>query len=130
MVNLKPVPMNKKLLLIIVLCINIVIVRGQQIVEAHLGNNNASISLSDQQILDVKLPSQPSTGYVWMVKQNGTLSTLTELSQSFESSTPDNAIGATGTTTIKYMPNSAGVTNLELVYVRPFETNAEVRLLN
>jgi len=118
--------MNKKLLLITVLCMNIVIVRAQQIVEAHLGNNNASISLTDQQILDVKLPSQPSTGYVWMVKQNGTLSTLTELSQDFESSTPDNAIGAAGTTTIKYMPNSAGVTNLELVYIRPFEANGEV----
>lgn len=61
-----------------------------------------------------------------MVKQNGTLSTLTELTQSFESNTPDNAIGAAGTTSIKYMPNSAGVTNLELVYVRPFETNGEI----
>lgn len=117
--------MNKKLLLIAVLCINIVIARAQQFVETYLGNNNQTISLSDQQILDVKLPSQPSTGYVWMVKENGTLSTLTELSQSFESSTPDNAIGAAGTTTIKYIPNSAGVTNLELVYVRPFEANSE-----
>lgn len=56
--------MNKKLLFIIVLCINIVMVRAQQLVEAHLGNNNQSFNLSDQQILDVKLPSQPSTGYV------------------------------------------------------------------
>jgi inhibitor of cysteine peptidase len=117
--------MNKKLLLFIVLSISIVIVRAQQIqiVETHLGNNNASINLTDQQILDVKLPSQPSTGYVWMVKQNGTLSTLSEVNQSFESNTPDNAIGSAGTTTIQYMPNSAGVTNLELVYARPFEMN-------
>ncbi|HET6227804.1 MAG TPA: C1 family peptidase [Bacteroidia bacterium] len=118
--------MKKKLLFIVVLSFTIIIARAQEIVEAHLGNNNSAIELSDQQILNVKLPSKPSTGYVWMVKQNGTLTTLTEFNQSFESSMPENAIGAAGTTTIQYMPNSAGVTNLELVYVRPFETNGEV----
>lgn len=118
--------MNKRLhLLVIFLLISSVITFSQQLVQTSLGHNNQSFTLSKLELLEVRLPATPSTGYTWMVKENSKLSTLVELSQRFESNSPDNAIGASGFTTIKYMPSGQGTTDLKLVYKRPFETDGE-----
>ncbi|HSH64567.1 MAG TPA: C1 family peptidase [Bacteroidia bacterium] len=119
--------MNKKLpLLVILLSIMSMITFAQQMVRAGLGNNNQAIELSNVQVLELKLPSNPSTGYTWMVKENARLSTLVELDQRFESNSTENPVGASGFTTIRYMPTSNGTTDLQLVYKRPFEENGDI----
>lgn len=118
--------MKKPLLFAFLLFMNGTMAFAQESIRASLGNNNQAFSLTTQQLLEVSLPSNPSTGYIWMVKENGVLRTLTQLDQSFTSFTPDNAIGADGLTTIKFMPTGSGTTQLELVYKRPFEENGEI----
>lgn len=119
--------MKKQLLFAVLLCTSGTMAFAQGAVRASLGNNNQAFNLNTEQLLEVSLPSNPSTGYTWMVKEkNGTLTTLSQLDQHFESFTPENAIGADGLTTIQFMPLSQGTTELELVYKRPFEANGEI----
>jgi C1A family cysteine protease len=115
-----------RLPLAILLLINSMTALSQQFIQTSLGNNNQAFNLSTQQLLEVQLPSNPSTGYTWMVKENGAITTLAEVDQHFESFYSENAIGADGMTTIRFMPTAAGTTNLELVYRRPFEQDGEV----
>lgn len=119
--------MNKRLpLFVILLLINGMVMYAQQLVQTTLGNNNQSINLTDLQLLEVRLPSTPSTGFTWVAEGNSQLSTLVEIDQRFESSAADNAIGASGYTIIRYMPSASGSTDLKMVYKQPFEAKSEV----
>jgi len=118
--------MRTKLSFVLILLFSSIISFAQQLVEAKLEDGNQTLNLNAQQLLEVKLPSNPSTGYVWMVKENHALTTLKELEQSFESNTSNNTIGANGITSIKFIPTDKGITDLELVYTRPFEGASEI----
>lgn len=118
--------MKKRLLFAFLLSTYGMIAFAQQSVRASLGNNNQAFSLTDQQLLEVSLPSNPSTGYMWMVKENGSFTPLTQLNEHFESFSPDQAIGADGLTILQFMPTGQGTTQLELFYRRPFEANGEI----
>jgi C1A family cysteine protease len=117
--------MKRKLQLVIILFISSIISFAQNIVQTGLNDNNQTFNLSTLQVLEVQLPSNPSTGYSWVVKEGRSFSTLNQLDQSFESNATDK-VGAMGTTSIKFVPTAAGTTNLELVYKRPFEESGEI----
>jgi C1A family cysteine protease len=118
--------MKRKLQLVIILFISSMISFAQELVQTGLSENHQTFNLSTQQVLEVKLPSNPSTGYSWVAKENRSFSTLNQLDQRFESSAPENTVGAPGTSTIKFIPTGKGTTNLELVYKRPFEENGDI----
>jgi inhibitor of cysteine peptidase len=118
--------MKRKLPLVIILFISSILSFAQELVQTSLNDNLQTINLSTQQLLEVKLPSNPSTGYSWVAKESRSLSTVNQVDQRFESSASDNIVGAPGTTTIKFAPTAKGTTNLELVYKRPFEDNGEI----
>src|SRR5687767_10146432 len=102
--------MKIKLHLLTMLLLSGIISFAQQLVESGFHHNNQTITLNTQQLLTVKLPSNPSTGYIWMLKPNRTLQSLTEIEQIFESSVTENTVGADGFTTIKFMPTDNGIT--------------------
>ncbi len=118
--------MKIKLHLIFMLLACSMISFSQQFMERGFNNNNEVLTLNSEKLLSVKLPSNPSTGYSWVLKEGRSLQTLTEVDQSFETSATENQIGAPGITTITYMPTGKGLSNLELVYTRPFEENGEI----
>lgn len=118
--------MKIKIHLTIVLLICVIVSFSQQLIEIGFHNNNQLLDLGSDKLLAVKLPSNPSTGYTWMIKEGRTLQVLTEVEQHFQSSVTENTIGAPGITTITYMPAAKGVADLELIYARPFEKNGEI----
>ena len=53
---------------------------------------NKVIQLNQEQILEIKLPSTPSTGYAWFIKGNSAFSHLRQVGQEdFESNDPGGA---------------------------------------
>ncbi len=119
--------MKKKLHLMIVLVLSGTIAFAQQMIQAGLDEMNHTITLNTEQLLEVKLPSNPSTGYGWVAKESRSLSTLNQVEESFKSGvTDENIVGAPGITTIKFMPVAAGTTYLDLVYKKSFEENGEI----
>jgi inhibitor of cysteine peptidase len=68
----------------------------------------------------VELDSNPSTGYQWMTEFDSKFLQLVE--KEYRSST--NLVGAGGVDRFKFKALSSGVTNLRMVYKRPFEDSS------
>ncbi|MEO6901462.1 MAG: C1 family peptidase [Bacteroidia bacterium] len=94
---------------------------GQNFVRIDMTNSKEVIHLAATQVLEVTLPSTPSTGYGWYLKDANSASFLKQMDESFESDTKYNPIGSSGITTIRFIPNGKGLCELEMVYKRIFE---------
>src|SRR5690349_18329988 len=88
-----------------------------QVTQADL---QQQVKLSQDQALEVRLPSTPSTGFGWypatsnaVVKQVG--------NWEFISDNADSPVGASGTQVTHFVSTAAGTTELELLYKRPWE---------
>ncbi|HNW97665.1 MAG TPA: C1 family peptidase [Bacteroidales bacterium] len=97
---------------------------GQNFKEVKKTDYGQTVSLTSEQVLEIKLPSNPSTGYGWypinlktnIVKQVGNWEFI-----------PDNAglEGTPGTQITRFVGVSKGTAELLLAYKRPWEKNIE-----
>src|SRR5690349_2850957 len=93
---------------------------GQNFLQVTEANLQQQVKLSQDQALEVRLPSTPSTGFGWypantseVVKQVGNWEFITD--------NPANPIGASGTQVTHFVSTAAGTAELELLYKRPWE---------
>jgi inhibitor of cysteine peptidase len=127
--TLNPITM-KKTVQVFILCSLLLfssVIFAQGFVQATLNNADQAITLQADQLLEIKLPSTPSTGYGWFLKENSNARLITQVEQStFQSDGPDNLEGNSGNQIIRYKPTDKGVYDLELEYRRPWESNNQV----
>jgi len=112
--------MKKTLLLITLFSVLSWSAYGQNFLQVTQANLQQQVKLSQDQALEVKLPSTPSTGFGWypansnaVVKQVGNWEFITD--------NPANPIGASGTQVTHFVSVAAGTAELELLYKRPWE---------
>ncbi len=86
------------------------------------GDSGSQISLRLGQSLVVRLEGNPSTGYTWEVAEvdESVLRQVGEIEFEAES----DLAGAPGIQTLRFEAVASGETTLELVYHRPWETEA------
>lgn len=83
-------------------------------------DNGNTVTVASGQQVTLQLPGNPTTGYGWQATVGNT-AVLSE--QGPPAFTPSSdALGAGGTYTFKYRANTAGQTDLTLVYQRSWET--------
>jgi inhibitor of cysteine peptidase len=99
---------------------------GQGFIQATMTNFNEIIHLSQEQVLEVKLPSTPSTGYAWFIKDNSKLSFISQIGESFESDDPNALDGASGNQITRFIPTGKGSCDLEMVYKRSWESDDQI----
>jgi inhibitor of cysteine peptidase len=99
-------------------------------VEVNEGNQGAVINLEEGDLLTVRLPANPSTGYAWSQRQSegGVLGQLGE--PNFVSGSQAGIVGAPGTMVWKFQASKVGSTQLSFNYARPWETNAPASVVN
>ena len=85
-------------------------------------DNGRDIDLNAGETLIVRLPSNPSTGYNWIVA--GEPSPLELQKSTFQKkSSNSKVVGASGTSVFRLSASSSGISNLTLVYRRSWEYN-------
>lgn len=121
----------KKLVQISILCTFLLICGGlfaQGFVQATLTNANQSLALAANQVLEIRLPSTPSNGFGWYLKENSSSRLVQQVEQAgFESDNSQNLEGISGDQIIRYIPTAAGTCNLELEYRRPWENADQIQ---
>jgi predicted secreted protein len=86
-------------------------------------HNGTAVTLTAGQLLQVALPSNPTTGFGWRAQPAPAASVLVQLGPA--RFVPDSdLLGAPGTETLGFLAVAAGSTVLRLEYVRPFEPGA------
>ena len=93
---------------------------GERTVIADETMNGTRMSVHPGDIVELKLPENPSTGYRWV--RTGTTGTglLTELESTFERSpTTDGAVGVGGTRVVRYRAERIGESTLQFELVPP-----------
>ncbi len=86
-------------------------------------DDGGSVTVNSGGALEIKLPSNPSTGYSWQVVDVPTFMPQ-EGESSFEQGGPSGAVGAGGTETLRFVPATAGTGTVKLEYRRSWETTA------
>ncbi|MBU3667373.1 MAG: hypothetical protein FGM53_02405 [Rhodocyclaceae bacterium] len=92
-------------------------------VTASLSDSGGTASLIPYQPLVVRLPTNPSTGYVWSYVLAGD-DVLHLESVSGEAPAPDGMVGVPGLEVWSFRAQGAGSAVLTYVYARPWEKNA------
>ena len=85
------------------------------------GANGTRRVLHRGDLLVVRLPSNPSTGYAWKVRSR-TRPVLVLSGRTFMPPKPSQRVGAPGTAVLRFRAAAKGATALRLAYVRPWET--------
>lgn len=92
-------------------------------VTASIGDSGGTASLIPYQPLVVRLPSNPSTGYVWSYVVKGDevlrLDTITG-----EAPAADGMVGVPGLEVWSFRAQGSGTAVLTYIYARPWEKNA------
>ncbi len=100
---------------------------SQSFVEARINISNGSIQLNPDQVLEIKLPATPSTGYTWVIKETTRATNIQQIEQSsFVSDNPRQLEGQSGDQILRFIPTGNGSNKLELEYRRPWESDAEI----
>ncbi|HTY40245.1 MAG TPA: protease inhibitor I42 family protein [Thermoanaerobaculia bacterium] len=86
-------------------------------------DSGSDIFMAQGELLQVRLPSTPSTGFGWFVSVNAP-SVLRPLGEPRYEPPGKGAAGAAGTQTFEFRVAGGGGAFLELVYRRPFEKDA------
>jgi inhibitor of cysteine peptidase len=81
-----------------------------------------AFSISQGEELTIRLPSNPTTGYLWEVLAND--STILKQKGGAVFVADANRIGAGGQTSFLFVPCGIGSTRLKLAYLRPWEKEA------
>lgn len=85
-------------------------------------DNGRDVDLNAGEVLFVRLPSNPSTGYNWSVA--GEPAPLKLQKSTFHKKTSNSkTVGAAGATALQFTATSSGIANLTLVYRRSWEYN-------
>lgn len=96
----------------------------QNFVRVDKENAASSVAITTDQVLEVRLPSTPSTGFGWYLK-NTDQSLVTQTGEEdFISDNPTNPIGNSGTQIMRYIGKNGGTADLEFVYKRPWENES------
>lgn len=100
---------------------------AQKVVTVTLADSNKTIQLSSKQLLEIRLPANPTTGYAWIMKKNITLPTLIKLEQQdFISNQKEDMVGMSGTSVIWFKPTGKGPSYLQMIYKQPFDKEGEI----
>ncbi len=85
-------------------------------------DHGQTVTLQVGQTLEVRLPANPTTGYEWQVREvdDAVLQTLGEPQFVAEDS---ERLGAGGVQVWRFQAQAVGTTTLDMVYVRPWETD-------
>lgn len=95
---------------------------AQNFVRVDESNAQEKVLVNQNQVLEVHLYTNPSTGFSWqLANPNGILKQVGDWD--FISDNPSNPIGAPGTQIFHFVGMAAGTSNLEFVHARPWETN-------
>jgi len=86
-------------------------------------DNGKDIDLPQGGLLEVRLKSDPSTGYSWAIK--GDPGPLKLVKSSAKRSSSNGKVGAPGTQEFRFSATSAGMASLNLEYRRPWEYTAQ-----
>lgn len=86
-------------------------------------DSGSDIFLAQGEVLQVRLPSTPSTGYSWAIASNAP-AVLRPSGEAKYEPPGKGAAGAAGTQTFEFRVVGGGGVFLELVYRRPFEKDA------
>jgi inhibitor of cysteine peptidase len=87
-------------------------------------DDGGRVELEKGQILVVTLESNPTTGYRWERPEGEGDRLLQQLGEA-EYHARSNLLGASGTETLRFKATDNGQTELQLVYHRPWEKEAE-----
>lgn len=110
---------------------------GQGFVQVGKNQGGQQFSIAADQVLEIQLPSTPSTGYGWYLRNSNNeiiqqVDGIVEQAGNWEfiSDNPKMSIGASGQQIIRFTGKSAGMTNLHFVYIRPWENEAPMDQFN
>jgi C1A family cysteine protease len=98
---------------------------GQNFVRVDQSQAGQAISLSSDEVLEIQLPTTPSNGYAWYLKDanNQITQQVGAIQQiggwEFISNHPEQPVGASGTQIIRFVSTGAGTTSLNFSLVRP-----------
>jgi len=84
------------------------------------GAGPETVTIGMDQVLEVTLEGNPTTGYTWEVAEEGIV-TLIESSHQPNS----DATGSPGVTTLRFSPTGTGVADLVLIYHRTWEEDVD-----
>jgi predicted secreted protein len=97
---------------------------AQNFISVDKGQAGKQISISQDQVLEVRLPMTPSNGYAWYLKNanNENVQELGALQQvgdwTFISDHPEQPIGASGYQVIRYIGTASGSANLHFELIQ------------
>lgn len=107
---------------------------AQNFVHIDAMQNDKQVNISTDQVLEVQLPSTPSTGYGWYLKNSNNeivrqIDGIVEQVGEWEfiSDNPTHRIGSSGKQIIRYIGKAAGTTNLNFVYIQPWTNEAPLQ---
>jgi C1A family cysteine protease len=99
---------------------------AQNFISVDKAQAGQQISISQDQVLEVRLPMTPSNGYAWYLKNSNNenvqeLGTLQQIGDwTFVSDNPEQPIGASGYQVLRYTAKAAGSANLHFELIRPW----------
>ncbi|MEO6902220.1 MAG: C1 family peptidase [Bacteroidia bacterium] len=98
---------------------------GQNFVQVTKINALESVSINQQQVLEIKLPAQPSTGFGWYLKNKEQGIVMQAGDWNFVPDDLNNPVGTPGIQTIRYIGTARGANELEFLYKRPWEEDSQ-----
>jgi PKD repeat protein/predicted secreted protein len=120
-----PKQMKKILLFLVIAMILSLGSQGQGFIQVDKNNSGQSVRIAQDQVLEVKLPSTPSTGYGWYVTNSDNEIIKQVGNWEWISDNLTEAVGSSGTQITRFIGVSKGTFELELAYMRPWEKDAE-----
>ncbi len=91
-------------------------------IDLDAANNGATLDVSSNQVLNIKLDSNITTGYKWNLATPPDAKVLKLLSSKYNEPS-GGALGAGGSETWQFHATGRGTTSLKLAYARSFEPN-------
>lgn len=98
---------------------------GAGVVQVAIVDSGSVAELTLSQVLEVKLPSNPTTGYSWTVVSQGEPGLQIQIPSKFQQEGNFNHIGAGGTETFTFTPVTPGSGVILMIYHRPFEPEVQ-----
>ena len=89
-------------------------------------DNGESINLKLNEIIKIKLESNPTTGYSWNLSDETSTAIISLISSDYKTSTPDKGVvGAGGNETLTFKAIAKGNTTIILTYNKSWEEGVE-----
>ena len=121
--TLKRIILISQILLILVLSLSSCMVTGRILTEK---NNGDSLNLKINDTVEIKLESNPTTGYSWFLSDNVDETIVSVTSPEFmESKKDEDLVGAGGYEIFTIKAIAKGKTDIILNYERPWEEGVE-----